>query len=213
MSKLPPALKKLALPVIDRRRRAAEHRPVHLQRQPEHGLLRPRGGDARCLGPAGRRGRPGRHHQHRAQEAAGRAALRGAAVHRQLEQLPDHGGCHGAAGPRWPGARPGRAVLPGHGPVRGHQAHARSPVLRRGRGGPDARHPADRGHEPRQDRSLPARATARPPHWPRRSSPRMPSCSASSAASMAPTAPTTATRPAWSGSGRSSTCSSTPSPS
>lgn len=43
--------------------------------------------------------------------------------------------------------------------------------------------------------------------------PRMPSCSASSAASTVPTAPTTATRPAWSGSGRSSTCSSTPSPS
>ena len=42
----------------------------------------------------------------------------------------------------------------------------------------------------------------RPPRWPRRSSPRTPSCSRSSRASTRPTAPTTATRPAWSASGR-----------
>jgi exoribonuclease-2 len=62
-------------------------------------------------------------------------------------------------------------------------------------------------------RSLPAPATARRPPWPRPSSPRMPSCSASSAALTAPTAPTTAIRPAWSASGRSSIWSRTASPS
>ena len=62
-------------------------------------------------------------------------------------------------------------------------------------------------------RSWPWPGTAALPRWLRPSSRRTPNSSPSSPTSMRPTAPTTASSPAWNATGRSSTCSRTPSPS